>query len=170
MAENRTVALAAVVVTGVVGVTGPLITWKATRDSGELSSRAQLVQADRADLRRVLDEAALVLRARRVAVDGLVAEWTRTGRALPMQRVARFDAPLQQMGAISEQLSVRLGPRSPLNLAYARALADLRVISDKLALTPEAAGPVVARREKLLTENSAAFFRRANEVAGSILK
>ena len=170
MAENRTVALAAVVVTGVVGVTGPLITWKATRDSGELSSRSQLVQADRADLRRVLDEAGLVLRQRRFAVDRLVAEWTRTGRPLDPARLDPNDEQLQRMGAISEQLNVRLGPKSSVNLAYARALADLRVISDKLLFTPEAVGPRVTARQQRLIDDSRAFIRDSNRVAGSILK
>jgi hypothetical protein len=171
MAENRSIALAAVVVTGVVGVAGPYITWKAIRDTGKLASRTILVQSDRADFRQVLDEAALVLRQRSDAVRALASEWADGDRPLGPDRLSGFEARLQRMGAIAERLRIRLGTDAPLYVAYSKALADINLVSLRVRRDPTGAGiKAVQSLERVLKSDSVAFYRLANEQAGSILR
>jgi hypothetical protein len=171
MAGNRSIALAAVVVTGVVGVAGPYITWKAIRDTGKLASRTILVQSDRADFRQVLDEAALVLRQQSDAFDALAKEWADGDRPLGRDRLFGFEGRLQRMGASAERLGIRLGTDAPLYVAYSKALADIKVLSDRVRRDPTAAKiKSVQSRKRVLHSNSVAFYRLANEQAGSILR
>lgn len=171
MAENRSIALAAVIVTGVVGVAGPYITWKAIRDTGKLASHTILVQGDRADFRTVLDEAALVLRQRTVDERPIVKDWMEGDGPLDPERVARFHARLERMAAIAERLLIRLGPNSPLYQAYNKSLADVTWISDRLLEEPSEARKLeVSTRQRKLQTNSEDFYRRATTEAGSILR
>src|SRR5690242_19306447 len=55
--DDPHIALAAVIVTGVVGVVGPIVTWRATVDVTRSGQRAERRRADLAELRSVVDNA-----------------------------------------------------------------------------------------------------------------
>jgi hypothetical protein len=147
MPEDHKLALAAVVVTGIVGVTGPLITWRATRDAQQTAGRIEEVQADRAEIRRVLDRAiGDLLKANRAgsfylqwsASDPLGSPRQQMGWSPSDVRGRRFpgdqlDEAITAARRSDVRLRIRLGDRSPVVSAYSQAVdayQDMTTVSN----------------------------------------
>jgi hypothetical protein len=126
MAGDVKVALAAVAVTGIVGVAGPLITWRATRDAGNLSARAELVRGDREDLRQVLDKATTRLLAVQGPYTGIGLRWERATRPLPERIYAAYRRRVEEVQESAMQVEIRLGGNSAASMPYADALLQLQ--------------------------------------------
>jgi hypothetical protein len=125
MADDRSVALAAVVVTGIVGVAAPLITWRATRDVGELSARAELVRGDREDLRQVLDNATTRLLAAQGPYIGIGLRWKRATRPRPERVYAAYRRRVEEVQESAMQVGIRLGVSSAAFKPYGDALLQM---------------------------------------------
>lgn len=123
--SNQRIALAAVLVTGVVGVAGPLITWQATKDTQEAAASAELVRSDRADLRDVLDHSASNLDRARVRAVELSGSWFHATKPLPRQQLNHLSDLLTTTDFNLEQLHIRLGSESPAYRAYSSAQLDI---------------------------------------------
>jgi hypothetical protein len=167
VAEDRRVALAAVVVTGVIGVSGPLITWAATRDAQEASARAELVRAERADARAVLDRAAITL-------ERAIREAQRAARVWDTGHVVdhfdtRFGRSVNALLHDAQRLRIRLG-RHPAVTHYINAgtlLTDIRGLFEKKRTTQREL--MHERKFEKLTLADEAFIIAANDLARSRL-
>src|SRR5215211_8513721 len=126
MAGEVRVAFAAVVVTGIVGVAAPFITWRATRDVGELSARAELVRGDREDLRRALDKATTRLLVAEGPYTGIGLRWERATRPLPETVYAAYRSRVEEVRESAMQVEIRLGVNSATSKPYADALLQLQ--------------------------------------------
>jgi hypothetical protein len=105
--SEPSLALASVLVAGVVGVFGPLITWRATRDSRRTATRAEFVRNDRTELRAILDDAALALNAVNSDIGpGSVTKWVDDGRPL---EPPQFRRDLTAVDRSRQWLVIRLG-------------------------------------------------------------
>ena len=170
MPEHRGVALAAIIVAGVVGVAGPLITWRATRDTQQSAAAAEVVRGDRADLRRILDKAAFNLERAAHTASGITLPWEHATEPLSFSTLHPLVVRTNAVEFSTDQLRIRLGPGHPVLKPYADALLQLQ----RLVLKYK--GPPVAAAVELATENRIQLYRdrkrfraEAHEVAGSTL-
>jgi hypothetical protein len=171
MAEDVRVALAALAVTGIVGVAGPLITWQATRDVGELSARAELVRGDREDLRRVLDTATTRLLAAQGPYAGIGLRWERATRPLPERAYAAYRRRVEDAVESATQLQIRLGTRSAAFKPYADAVLQLQRRLIHLRDRPSPRLVALETRNSLKFEQDVGEFRaQAHRVAASELE
>jgi hypothetical protein len=118
--ERNGLALAAIAVTGVVGVAGPLITWRAGIAGQQAASRDERSGADRTELRSVLDAALTDLDNLGTTVGREVVAWEAPGisRATYEARHLATDKAYAQFGIDLDRLAIRLGNGSALWRTY----------------------------------------------------
>ena len=171
MAEDRRIALAALAVTAIIGVTSPLIA--SMHDSSRL--RSEQAQADRTELRGVLDRAASSLDQARVRFHESWAAM-RLGRSVSFEsRASDFNRQLTVLGQSYNRVAIRLGPgsRAAQRMKLARDAAR-RVVSELLRERSRSnARSVVGRvrgRFDALQARTNEFVSAASRVAGSTLE
>lgn len=164
-------ALAAVVVTGIVGVAGPFITWRATRDVGDVSARAALVRGDREDFRRVLDKATTRLLAAQGPYTGIGLRWERATRPLPERVYAGYRRRVEEVQESAMQVEIRLGVNSAVSKPDADALLQLQ---RRLIHVRDRPSPALVALENdnavNFQEDVRAFRAEAHRVAASVLE
>jgi hypothetical protein len=170
MAEGRSIALAAVVVSGVVGVTAPVVTWLSTRSAQRSQAHSQLVREDRAELRSVLDSAAVALTGAVTAASRDEDAWRLAG-AGGLKRPLQLGRRLDEVRFGLERLSVRLGSDATVVRAYRQGflpLLDLGLLyQDPFT---ERQFKRVSQRLTEAEDAEAAFIAAATALAGSTLR
>jgi hypothetical protein len=169
LAEDRSVALAAVVVAGIVGVAGPLITWQATQQSQDRAADAEQRRADRADLLKVLDEATSNLASASDRSSPLAVSWA-NGHRIPRREQRLLAAKVRAVRFSDAQLQLRLGSTSSVFRAYHRAERDLFFIYISLSSDPLTTPPsdaVVIERSNRLDDDRSKFTTAAHGLARS---
>jgi hypothetical protein len=171
MEQNPRIAIVAILVTGAVGVAGPLITWRATHDTQQSVAAAELTMEDRADLRRVLDNAVSNLDRASHEMFALAQPWSDATSPLASSEFDALTKWTDRVQFSSEQVLIRLGPESPAYLTYAHAFLQLQRNLLKFK------GPPVPEAVTLMRENQVRLIRaqkrfrvQAHELAGSILR
>lgn len=168
--QDRSVALAAIVVTGIVGVAGPLITWRATRDAQAQAAHEQLMREDRAELRAVLDRAAIALERANSEVFEADGERERSPAG-----GLKADAPVfrrvDDVGFSSQRLLIRLdGERTHAADHYVRAAtAQLQAIQLFNRRPTPARRQAAARALERASRETDAFVDSAHKLAGTTL-
>jgi hypothetical protein len=170
MPEGRSIAVAAVVVSGVVGVTAPVVTWLSTRSAQRNQAHTQLVREDRAELRSVLDNAAVALTRAVAAASRDEDDWRLSGHD-GLTAPFELSKPLNDVRFGIERLSVRLGRDAPVVRASQRAflpLLDLTLLYQQPYTEP--LRKKVLQRLTQAEDAEAAFIAAAQKLAGSTLR
>src|SRR3954463_11512321 len=92
MAEDKKLAALAVIVTGLVGICAPIITWVATRDAQDATTRSEIVRTDRAELRSVLERSVAAMDKSWLDMGLSYDAWSKSDRG----GSARLQAPLKK--------------------------------------------------------------------------
>jgi|GEM_PF-4306464 hypothetical protein len=139
---DRRIAIAAVVVTGIVGVAAPLITWQAGASAHREAAAAERQRTDRVELRAVLDEALVALTSFQSSVLSASTTWwslERTASGLTVLPEASLERPLEAFESArggSERIRIRLGPRHEAAQLHSRATGDLFQALQVMQLAP----------------------------------
>jgi hypothetical protein len=143
MPDDPRVAIVAVMVTGAVGILGPLITWGATRDSqraarataretqrlagAQLAARSELAQ-----LRSALDQALRDLNSTEARAKGKLRAWQDEENSTAQVRDAQRALTKSFVRARGDKLrlAVRLGVGDPIYEHYNEAIYDFGIVGD----------------------------------------
>jgi hypothetical protein len=125
MLENRRITFAALCVTAVVGVAGPLITWRAAVSGQNQAAQNARGQEDLSELRSVLDGSLEALDRLEFAVQLEMVAWERKGRSVAYRakHIATDRAYITWQRA-RDRLEIRLGQKDKLVELYVRAGAE----------------------------------------------
>jgi hypothetical protein len=153
----------------VVGVAGPLITWRATRDSQITATRAEFVRGDRAEIRQILDRAALDLNELNHEIGGGISDWANSDRPLP---VARFRSEITAVDKDVQRLQIRLGTTADASREMSAARAAQLDAVAMLVIRPatERDRAVVEKHSDEADERYRRFVSAANRLARSTLE
>jgi hypothetical protein len=179
MAEDRRIALAALAVTAVVGVGAPIGTVMVTSEHDSNRLRAEQAQADRTELRGVLDSAATRLdvlearfydamyeRASRSEPDLVPARKYRNRREVePVAR--RLEALIDTLRQDYNRIAIRVGVNAPVAKRMLDAIHNADHVVELFARSPLDAELHVEMQQAsdLFSEQRVRFVSAANRVA-----
>jgi hypothetical protein len=117
VAEDRRLAMAAVIMSGIVGFGAPVLSMLAARSIQNAAFRNERVQADRTELRSVLDRAAVEVTSFQVTTQDAASSWYYRTRARyrDAQRLRRGVFELRRN---YYRLRLRLGAKDPAVRSY----------------------------------------------------
>jgi hypothetical protein len=143
MPDDKRVTIVAVLVTGIVGVLGPLITWRATVDSQraaraaarevqQLAGRQQSAESDLSELRSVLDSALLRLNTLEARAKGKWRVWRRQANPpdLLVEAQQGLTKAFVRARTANLQLRVRLGEGDAIYESYDDAIYNFGKVGD----------------------------------------
>jgi hypothetical protein len=125
MVEDRRIALAAVLITGVVGIVGAVATWRAAVSSQQASSRDERARADLVEFRAVLDQAFQRLDTLEVKVQLEMVAWETRSHATYLSRHLGSDEAYADAVAAADRLGVRLGFKARGYILYRSAISGI---------------------------------------------
>ena len=131
MAEDRRIALAALAVTAIVGIAGPFGTVIVTNNHDDNRARAERVDADRVELRAVLEETARVLTVAGARFHGVRP----TRRISDANARTQIDQVKTQIPSIQQQynrVAIRLGREAPVAQQLFRALEAAAALGPRI--------------------------------------
>ena len=179
MAEDRRIALAALAVTAVVGVGAPIGTVIVTNEHDTNRLRAEQAQADRTELRGVLDSSATRLdllearfydamygRASRSEPDFVPARTYRNQQeAQPVAR--RLEGLIDTLRQDYNRIAIRLGADAPVANRMLDAIRSADHVVELFARSPLDSDGFVAMQKAsdLFSEQRMRFVSAANRVA-----
>jgi hypothetical protein len=127
---DRRIALAAVIVSGVIGVTGPLITWRAAISGQKASSRDERARDDLADLRAVLDASLRDLNRLRTVLGPEMVAWEyQRPRRIYLARHLMTSKTYAQAQSNTDRLAIRVGTENQLWQTYNTAVGNAHAAS-----------------------------------------
>jgi hypothetical protein len=139
---DRRIALAAVIVTGIVGVTAPVIAWQAGASAQREALRGERQRTDLVELRAVLDEGLVALMSFQSSVLAASTTWWNVERVavnstpLPRSSLERPFEVLEAARGGTERIRIRLGPRSKIALLHASTVGDFFAALQLMQLSP----------------------------------
>jgi hypothetical protein len=141
MADDRRIAFAAIIVSGLVGVSAPIIAWVATRDTQHQASAQQLAISDRAEFRAVLDRAARDVVAAAGTVADSVARQRAAGVAVGETQATRLVGIVKTLNFDVVRLRIRLGDNDPVARTYLDAVGQINLVASLLTARTKGGRP-----------------------------
>ena len=168
MAEDRRITLAALAVTAIVGVGAPIGTVLATNEHDRNRLRAEQAQADRVELRAVLDDAATSLytvMAMFIAEQSHLLAYQSHAKGFENQSERKIDQLYRQY----TRLAIRLGQSAPATerMFSAARMADgvQNSFTGVVQTDSRAVSAVAERQTRAFADEIRRFIDAANRVA-----
>ena len=173
MPEDRRLALAAVIVTGAVGLGAPVFSMIAAREVQEDALQANRSQSDLAELRGVFDVTAAQVPQLQVAAQAVGDAWRPSGRSdwrTPTfeRRFRQFQSRVDEMRRNYYRLRLRLGSSAEPVLALDRLYKEAIGLLELLDQRPhESSYEAAERRYRQIRSSRDDFLLSATELVGS---